>query len=108
VYCKCSNVLCKVDRFIGSNLNECNKNNKGLLQNVHNTIKNVAKKVLIGAAHLGNIVVNTVARATKGVIRGGYKAAKTLYSGLKSGYKAIKRLGSKIANIGKSVFNWLF
>ncbi|KAF0750443.1 hypothetical protein FWK35_00034261 [Aphis craccivora] len=112
VYCKCSNVLCKVDRFIGSNLNECNKNNKGLLQNLPNTLKKAAGKVIDGAARLGKklvkTVVNSVASATKGVIRGGYKLGKKFYSGLKSGYKAVKRLGSKIANIGKSVFNWLF
>lgn len=112
VYCKCSNVLCKADRFIGSNLNECNKNNKGLLQNIPNTLKKVAGKVLDGAARLGkklvNTVVNSVVSATKAVIKGGYKLGKTLYSGLKSGYKAVKSIGSKIANVGKSVFNWFF
>jgi len=105
VYCECSDFFCKLDKFIGSHLNECNKHKKG---NIPGAMKNGFGKLLHTVGPLVDPLVNIAVKIVKPVIKVVSKIGKIIYKGFSKAAKAVTSAISSVANVGKKIIGWLF
>jgi len=107
IYCNCSNVLCKIDRFVGSRLYKCKSKRNGILQKITvlkkipGTIKKVGGKAIDYVSNAGKRLINNVVDKVSNV-------GKTVFNlAVDNSVRYVSNVGKGIFRIGKSLFSWI-